>query len=237
MTKFDLSDNALSGTLPTFAENLKLRHLDVSRNHLSGVVPQDTMKGAFGRSPGPFVLDLGFNQFEGTLPSFDTERLEISVVGNLLEGLDPEACEKELWNGGAVAKFGCDGLACPIGASNAEGRRTSDDDPCEPCPIASRYGNAGCGEDTEEEDHGGNGHSGNFGVVVVEEVIVEECETNCLNGGSCVESSAGPLCRCQHGFMGERCETIRTRPGHPGGSSFVQVHVSLTGCATFAFFH
>ena len=40
---------------------------------------------------------------------------------------------------------------------------------------------------------------------------------NCLNGGTCDDSSGNPKCRCRAANYGERCEnTERAPPGEPG---------------------
>jgi len=164
LTKFDVSSNYISGTLPTFSENLKLQHLNVSQNEFVGAIDAGTMKAAFESSNNevPFVLDLSFNRFEGPLPNFDVDMLNINVVGNKLDGIDPIACDHDLWNDGATSMFNCSAIACPVGTSNAEGRQTSDDEPCEPCAAANHYGTVGCnesveGEGNDEVDHGESG--------------------------------------------------------------------------------
>eukprot|EP00580_Thalassiosira_gravida_P015867 CAMPEP_0201659244 /NCGR_PEP_ID=MMETSP0494-20130426/2073_1 /ASSEMBLY_ACC=CAM_ASM_000839 /TAXON_ID=420259 /ORGANISM="Thalassiosira gravida, Strain GMp14c1" /LENGTH=1406 /DNA_ID=CAMNT_0048136659 /DNA_START=18 /DNA_END=4238 /DNA_ORIENTATION=+ len=153
LTDFDVSNNMLSGVFPekAFSNNPKLQYLNVSRNNIAGPIPENIMKAAFESSnEAPYALDLSFNIFEGTMPNFDVDVLDINVVGNKLEGIDSMACDHEFWNGGATQSFGCGGIACPNGTANSEGRQTSGDDPCVQCNVSSYYGTVGCQLDTFE---------------------------------------------------------------------------------------
>jgi len=162
LTEFDVSNNMLSGVFPVgaFSENPKLQYLNVSRNNIAGPIADNIMKAAFESSnEAPYALDLSFNMFEGTMPNFDVDVLDINVVGNKFESIDPMACDHEFWNGGATQNFGCSGIACPNGAANSEGRQTSGDNPCVQCNVSSYYGTVGCqldtfeGKEDEEDDH------------------------------------------------------------------------------------
>lgn len=153
LTDFDVSNNMLSGVFPegAFSKNPKLQYLNVSRNSIAGPIAENIMKAAFESSnEAPYALDLSFNRFEGTMPNFDVDVLDINVVSNKLEGIDAMACDHEFWNGGATQNFGCDAIACRKGSANSEGRQTSGDNPCVQCNVSSYYGTVGCQLDTFE---------------------------------------------------------------------------------------
>mmetsp|Transcript_29163 Transcript_29163/g.61908 ORF Transcript_29163/g.61908 Transcript_29163/m.61908 type:complete len:1302 (+) Transcript_29163:372-4277(+) len=225
LTHFDISLNQISGYLPEegLSNNPKLRHLNVSWNNLLGPIRGNIMQAAFesgneGSYQPYYVLDLSFNKLDGTMPNFDVSMLDINVVGNMLTGIDPMACEHGLWNGGAVGMFLCDGIACPNGTANSEGRRTSEANPCKQCNASSHFGTVGCQLDTyEEEEHGddaGYVSADDDRFFGADDWADDEldCPLNCLNGGACVGASspfqASYWCKCPPGYTGESCENI-----------------------------
>ncbi len=80
----DLSGNAVSGTLPTFATNAELERLDLSRNALSGTLP------ALAALTRLKELRLAHNALSGTLPSSSWRALRalelVDVAQNQLSG-------------------------------------------------------------------------------------------------------------------------------------------------------
>ena len=93
-----------------------MQYLNVSRNTISGIITNGIIKPVFDvtSNEGPYVLDLSFNRLEGTVPNFDVKMLDINVVGNIFDHIDPMACGHEQWNDGSTLQFQCDGIACPL---------------------------------------------------------------------------------------------------------------------------
>lgn len=158
LRKVDISSNEITGTLPfrLFSGNPNLRYLDMSRNRLSGTIPAVIMKEAFvdeqeSDKPDAFLLDLSFNRFDGTVPDLGVENLDINVVGNRFTDIESSACGRD-WNDGATSRFGCDGIACPVGTSNSEGRQISGDNPCANCNFAEFLGTVECTDGASEEE-------------------------------------------------------------------------------------
>jgi len=214
LTKFDISGNELSGVLPieSFSKNPKLQHLNLSRNNIAGTIAPDFMKAAF-ESGGPHVLDLSFNEFEGTIPNFNVNVLDINVVSNRFTGIDPVACEHQEWNRGATANFGCDGIMCENGTASPEGRH-SEDNECEVCGAAYYYGTVGCNEDDDVyyiDDWTGD------------DAVIDDCTLDRLHGGICVKGSlfSSDSCECVTGYAGERCQNVYQ--SQPPPSSYLQI--------------
>eukprot|EP00584_Thalassiosira_punctigera_P006094 CAMPEP_0172543042 /NCGR_PEP_ID=MMETSP1067-20121228/13528_1 /TAXON_ID=265564 ORGANISM="Thalassiosira punctigera, Strain Tpunct2005C2" /NCGR_SAMPLE_ID=MMETSP1067 /ASSEMBLY_ACC=CAM_ASM_000444 /LENGTH=1502 /DNA_ID=CAMNT_0013329371 /DNA_START=170 /DNA_END=4676 /DNA_ORIENTATION=- len=181
LTKFHIGSNNIAGTLPprAFSGNPKLQYVNMSHNRFAGTITTSIMRQSFefGGFEGPHVLDLAFNYFKGVVPDFDNDLLNIDVVGNMLEGIDPAACSRE-WNDGATREYGCDGIACPNGTSNSEGRRSSDENPCVPCNVSLYFGTVGCIERVHEweesyDDDAYDDRIFGFGDDQVEEIIYQ----------------------------------------------------------------
>ncbi|XP_027078598.1 probable inactive receptor kinase At5g10020 [Coffea arabica] len=83
----DLSDNSLTGILPSDVGNLgRLRLLNLARNQMSGDLPSELNK-----INGLEYLDLSNNNFKGKIPDELSSRLEVfNVSYNDLEGTVPE---------------------------------------------------------------------------------------------------------------------------------------------------
>jgi hypothetical protein len=107
-----LSNQGLSGTIPLELGFLpSLADLDVSKNSLSGQIPEE--------------LSLAPLQ-------------HLILSENLLTGYVPDSlCRKTGVNGnGKNDVFDCDFIACPMGTENPKGHATLDG-PCKPCPMVN----------------------------------------------------------------------------------------------------
>mmetsp|Transcript_13956 Transcript_13956/g.33837 ORF Transcript_13956/g.33837 Transcript_13956/m.33837 type:complete len:1274 (+) Transcript_13956:198-4019(+) len=170
LTRVDISSNMITGMLPgrLFMGNPALRYLNLSNNKLTGKISRGIMDTAFeatfeeeeveGQSDEAYVIDLSFNRLEGNVPIFGAVNLNLNIVGNRLTEIDSAACE-QVWNDGATATFGCDGIACPIGTANSEGRQTAEESPCLNCTAALFIGTVECREDAFEEDGDTSGNN------------------------------------------------------------------------------
>ncbi|KAL6629940.1 hypothetical protein ACP70R_029705 [Stipagrostis hirtigluma subsp. patula] len=89
-----LSDNALTGAFPNVSALAVLKMLYLSRNRLSGVIPE----GTFGPMRGLRKLHLSGNEFSGPVPSSITSPrlLELSLANNRFEGPLPDFSQPEL---------------------------------------------------------------------------------------------------------------------------------------------
>ncbi|KAJ1278118.1 hypothetical protein BS78_04G054800 [Paspalum vaginatum] len=89
-----LSDNALTGAFPNVSALAVLKMLYLSRNHLSGVIPE----GTFGPMRGLRKLHLSSNEFSGPVPGSITSPrlLELSLANNRFDGPLPDFSQPEL---------------------------------------------------------------------------------------------------------------------------------------------
>ncbi|PUZ74302.1 hypothetical protein GQ55_1G053800 [Panicum hallii var. hallii] len=89
-----LSDNALTGAFPNVSALGVLKMLYLSRNRLSGVIPE----GTFRPMRGLRKLHLAFNEFSGPVPGSITSPrlLELSLANNRFEGCLPDFSQPEL---------------------------------------------------------------------------------------------------------------------------------------------
>ncbi|KAL3524695.1 hypothetical protein ACH5RR_013067 [Cinchona calisaya] len=91
MELLDLSDNSLTGNLPSVVGNLgRLRLLNLARNQMSGDLPNELDK-----LNGLEYLDLSNNKFNGNIPDKLSSSLKVfNVSYNDLEGTVPENLRK-----------------------------------------------------------------------------------------------------------------------------------------------
>jgi Leucine-rich repeat (LRR) protein len=173
---FALGNNLLSGTLPTELDNMVnvrelslhkntgitgsllslgdmpyLEFLTLEGNSLSGSIPSDFLRHN-NNTPKPVTIDLSHNNITGTLPKslerFET--LSIDLVGNMIEEIPTELCEKGGWMGGLVEQFGCNAILCGKDTYNREGRADDKGD-CISCKDNYPYlGATACSSATQE---------------------------------------------------------------------------------------
>lgn len=95
---FDVSDNSLTGTIPTLSTSMSNQNqalLNVSNNQLSGTIPSNLL--AFAASNFyQYTIDLSFNRFTGTIPegllspiSGAQASISLSLASNRLSGPIP----------------------------------------------------------------------------------------------------------------------------------------------------
>jgi hypothetical protein len=89
-----LADNALTGAFPNVSALAVLKMLYLSRNRLSGAIPE----GTFGPMRGLRKLHLSSNEFSGPVPESITSPrlLELSLANNHFEGPLPDFSQPEL---------------------------------------------------------------------------------------------------------------------------------------------
>jgi Leucine-rich repeat (LRR) protein len=148
------SELGLSGKVPSFDNNPKLRELYLSFNNLSGVIPNSFLRAIDSKSD-EIIVDLAGNAITGSIPLSLNQftRLSLYVAGNQISQMSESTCSNFGWMSGRVEKSGCDAILCPIGFYNEFGRQTTDDNPCQPCPFtftASYYGSTSCTPDSTD---------------------------------------------------------------------------------------
>ena len=138
-----LESNQLTGRLPAFDDLHFLRHVDISRNSLTGAIS----KKVFDKldSSEHAILNLAENQITGVIPEeFDRfENFNIYLRDNRILGVPLLLCDNSEWNGGDVGDHGCNGILCKPGTYNEYGRRRAGF-PCKECPTATYYGHTTC---------------------------------------------------------------------------------------------
>lgn len=128
----------VSGPLLEFSTMPKLRELYLGSNSFTGSIPTNFLSGvdSFG---DVIVVDVGSNHLTGTVPSqlSSFDNLNLDVSHNKITALGDDLCDKSSWSDGAVGSYSCDGLACPAGTYNDDGRQSSTDTPCIQCQGAT----------------------------------------------------------------------------------------------------
>lgn len=148
LEKLRLDINAFTGSLPMFSNLPKLRWVDLSSNSFSGTIPAQFMGdvNANNLEIDKVVMDISGNMLTGTVPAelARFEYLNLYLKSNKFTEIDPVLCNKDSWNEGDVADFQCDGILCPIGTYNSQGRQTSNENVCNDCESAKYIGGDVC---------------------------------------------------------------------------------------------
>jgi Leucine-rich repeat (LRR) protein len=156
----DKQKTGITGKLPHFKENTKLRMLDVSNNAMTGSIPYDFMANSIYKGLEELIeINLSFNLFTGVVhaSSFNQfSNMKLDLANNKLEKVSENLCEMKDWWNGEVGKViggggnGCDAILCPQGTYNTLGRATSEDGgECVDCVSATFAGAVSCPEENE----------------------------------------------------------------------------------------
>mmetsp|Transcript_36712 Transcript_36712/g.88748 ORF Transcript_36712/g.88748 Transcript_36712/m.88748 type:complete len:2674 (+) Transcript_36712:708-8729(+) len=144
---------AISGELLSFANQTQLTELFLQHNNFQGTIPATFLQSV--SRDGLATVDLRYNALTGGIPlSFSSfSQMNLYVASNNMEEPIPQAFCTKNWNDGDVARYGCNGIVCPIGTYNSYGRATGDVE-CFPCddPNYSIYlGTTSCGTGVEHQ--------------------------------------------------------------------------------------
>jgi Leucine-rich repeat (LRR) protein len=145
LRKLRLGSNKFSGPVLSFSGSSQLISLDLSDNKLSGPLPSNLLERA-AENQNIFV-DLSDNQITGTVPASMNrfETMTLYLRNNHLEGIDPQVCTNSGWNDGDLGDFGCDGLLCPQGTYSPLGRQSkSNGAECQACEENEFVGRTEC---------------------------------------------------------------------------------------------
>ena len=140
--------NDFTGTIPAFDRNPELHKLYLNGNSFSGELPIAFLKATLnGPKLGPLKINLSNNELEGPLPASLDALQEMEgtfyLGDNRWTELPDSLCDNELWNQGAVQRYGCPGLLCPPGTFNRFGFRTPEHD-CQSCATGQYWGATSC---------------------------------------------------------------------------------------------
>ncbi|KAL7553700.1 hypothetical protein ACHAWF_017020 [Thalassiosira exigua] len=198
------SGDGITGKLPSFAEQTKLKLLDVSSNMMTGSIPADFLSGVTDTDE-LMEIDIGYNQFTGQVPDslkrFTNMRFE--AVKNRISGVAPGLCSSRGWFNGEVGKVidqggnGCAAILCPKGTYNDYGRaRSNNDGDCLDCPTNQYAGSTGC-------DANGDGVvddvTANLEKNILDKLFISTGGKNWTKGGD--SWADGPVC----GYEGVTC--------------------------------
>lgn len=146
----DAQIGGMSGPLVDFSTLQFLFHVDLSNNRLSGTLPSnllDSLLPGFGYST---VLDLRSNELGGEVPMslMKFESILAYLADNQIESVPIELCQQVPdWLFGQVGQYGCNAILCPPGTFNSYGRQMSDGFPCWACrtgETAPYFGSQRC---------------------------------------------------------------------------------------------
>ena len=156
----DLSDQisrggeGFSGNLTDFAGLTILSELDLSRNQISGPIPDTFLLDV--NLTATVTVDLSDNAITGTIPSDLASRFpsnfNIYLANNMIDAVPDTVCGAS-WNDIVPNGQSCDHILCNKGSFNSLGRATADN-ACAACPSANFtqfFGSTQCGEDLEKE--------------------------------------------------------------------------------------
>nr|GLL21483.1 receptor-like protein 12 isoform X1 [Ipomoea trifida] len=87
LTILDLSENNLTGSIPSCLNPSSIKHVHLSKNHLGGQLTR-----AFFNNSALVILDLSYNDFVGTIPEWIGSVSKLSILllkGNRFDGKIP----------------------------------------------------------------------------------------------------------------------------------------------------
>lgn len=132
-----------TGRLPSFKENMHLGDIDLSKNSLTGDIPNDFLE-ALRMSPSHDdyaydKIDLSSNRITGGIPNDwdDFVGIFANLANNRITDVPGVLCDDddEFMDGlvGELSENKCDAILCPPGTFAPLGRQTAPDVPCKQC--------------------------------------------------------------------------------------------------------
>jgi Leucine-rich repeat (LRR) protein len=143
----------ITGPLLSFTNLEKLDTLYLDGNSLIGELPSNFLINSRNLQSGIYI-GLSDNRLEGTIPDgwsrFDT--LFLDLAENQISGIAASLCNKANWMDGAVQKYQCDAILCPVGTYNTIGFKTDNVSSCLSCPSSTSLGATSCnGQGTTDD--------------------------------------------------------------------------------------
>jgi len=139
------ANNHLTGILPNFEANHRLKNIDLSDNRISGSISTSFLESV--RTSETLYIDLSSNRIEGKVPGELARfgKMTIYLKDNYLFGIERDVCDNSLWNDGDVGEYSCDAILCPPGTfAPGKGRQSLGDSECVACKDAKFYGQSQC---------------------------------------------------------------------------------------------
>ena len=146
-----------SGPLPSFYNMPKLRDLHLASNSITGQIPRDLFAGVDDKS-AEINCDISSNFLTGAIPSQLSAfgDLNLDVTDNEITSIEDGLCSQaSSWFGGSLGSYGCNGLLCPAGTYNAQGRQSSENTPCVVCSgenVPPYLGQTSCLSDERKKE-------------------------------------------------------------------------------------
>jgi len=143
-------NGGLTGTLPDFANCIKLSTLHLNSNSIAGPLPDDFLK--FTKVTNMAIeVDLSDNIITGAIPSdwAHIPYLEIELTNNKIVSISSGLCENgpnREWQSGIVESYGCNAILCDKETFNALGKQMDYYTKCEACPSSEFMGATQCGD-------------------------------------------------------------------------------------------
>lgn len=145
-TPGDWKGPGITGPIPSFSRNLRLKELRLANHRFSGPLSTDfLMEAPEGET---VTVDLTNNVLTGTVPStlVDKKFLDLYLADNEIAAVPAriydttaETCSDiGNWMSGDVGTLGCNAFMCPPGLWAPKGRKTSTDS-CTPCADSSGH--------------------------------------------------------------------------------------------------
>lgn len=148
LRELNLSHNRHSGNLPTFQHMVTLSSLDLSFNRFEGAIPPDFLYRTPSSQPvGSLRVNLRGNRLKGSLSEElrRFEGLKLDISDNQINEIPIILCKQGEWNNGTIQEYGCDAIACPPGTMNPIGRKSDEFQECTKCSSAKKFGQTHCG--------------------------------------------------------------------------------------------
>jgi Leucine-rich repeat (LRR) protein len=130
----------IKGPLLSFGNMPFLGLLYLDGNDLTGTIPSDFLRHN-NLTDSSVSIGLSYNNLTGAIPKAleRFQSLNLDLVGNSIESIPPELCEKGGWMGGQVEEYKCNAILCPLGTYSPEGREIGADSECRPCADGYPY--------------------------------------------------------------------------------------------------
>jgi hypothetical protein len=140
-----VANNDLTGILPAFETNHRLKTVDLSNNRFSSSISSSFLKSV--STSETMYIDLSKNRIEGKVPGelARFEKMTIYLKDNFLMQIERDVCDNGAWNDGDVEQYSCNAILCPPGTfSPGNGRQSLGSSECMTCKDAKFYGQSQC---------------------------------------------------------------------------------------------
>jgi Leucine-rich repeat (LRR) protein len=152
--QYQQSRTGITGPLLSFGNLPYLSMLYLDGNHLSGTIPPDFLRHN-NNTDQDVSIGLKNNNITGAVPKAleRFEKLSLDLVGNSINSIPLELCEKGGWMGGLVEEYGCDAILCPLGTYTTDGHAAGAESACTPCGDGFPYlGATSCSTDFADQE-------------------------------------------------------------------------------------